>query len=68
MPKIIECIYENGMFKPLEKVELKGGKKVKILLREDREDILDKYAGIVKIGRFARIEDILESEGETWLY
>ncbi len=25
MPKIIEAIYENGVFKPLQKVDLKGG-------------------------------------------
>ncbi|MDW7990453.1 MAG: antitoxin family protein [Archaeoglobaceae archaeon] len=35
MPKIIEAIYENGVFKPLEKVELKEGERVKIKI-EDR--------------------------------
>ncbi|MEM3505078.1 MAG: antitoxin family protein [Archaeoglobaceae archaeon] len=31
MPKIIEAIYEDGVFKPLEKVELKEGEKVKVI-------------------------------------
>ncbi len=31
MPKIIEAIYEDGVFKPLEKVELREGEKVKII-------------------------------------
>jgi|Deesub1362A_J573_1020465.scaffolds.fasta_scaffold11300_2 predicted DNA-binding antitoxin AbrB/MazE fold protein len=30
MPKIIEAIYENGVFKPLEKVELRDGEKVRL--------------------------------------
>ena len=34
MPKIIEAVYENGVFKPLQKVELKEGEKVKILLKK----------------------------------
>ncbi len=34
MPKIIEAIYENGVFKPLEKVELKRGEKVKVFVEE----------------------------------
>ncbi|MCS7130853.1 MAG: antitoxin family protein, partial [Archaeoglobaceae archaeon] len=33
--KIIEAVYENGVFKPLEKVELREGEKVKIKI-EDR--------------------------------
>jgi len=32
MPKIIEAIYENGVFKPLQKVDLKEGEKAKIVL------------------------------------
>ncbi|MEM4156353.1 MAG: antitoxin family protein, partial [Archaeoglobaceae archaeon] len=31
MAKIIEAIYEDGVFKPLEKVELKEGEKVKVI-------------------------------------
>jgi len=30
MPKIIEAVYENGVFKPLEKVDLKEGEKVRL--------------------------------------
>ncbi|AAB90156.1 MULTISPECIES: antitoxin family protein [Archaeoglobus] len=34
MPKIIEAIYENGVFKPLQKVDLKEGEKIRILLKK----------------------------------
>ena len=34
MGETIEVIYENGVFKPLEKVELKEGTKIKIPLKE----------------------------------
>lgn len=37
MPRIIEAVYENGVFKPLQKVDLKEGEKVRI-----------KISGIVK--------------------
>ena len=37
MPKIIEAIYENGVFKPLQKVDLKEGERVKIILEERGE-------------------------------
>jgi len=31
MPKIIEAVYENGVFKPLEKVDLKEGERVRVI-------------------------------------
>ena len=34
MPKIIEAVYEKGVFKPLEKVDLREGERVKIILEE----------------------------------
>ncbi|WP_290623339.1 MULTISPECIES: antitoxin family protein [unclassified Archaeoglobus] len=30
MPKIIEAVYENGVFKPLERVDLKEGERVRL--------------------------------------
>ncbi|KUK05316.1 MAG: Putative antitoxin VapB21, partial [Archaeoglobus fulgidus] len=30
MPKLIEAVYENGVFKPLQKVDLKEGERVKV--------------------------------------
>ncbi len=46
MPKVIEAIYENGVFKPLEKVELKDGEKVKIFVKADRKKVIRSYRGI----------------------
>jgi predicted DNA-binding antitoxin AbrB/MazE fold protein len=43
--KIIECIYEGGILRPLVKVDL--------------EEILDKYAGIVNLGRTVKLQEIL---------
>ena len=47
MPKIIEAIYENGVFKPLQKVELKEGERVKIRVEIDKKKILAKYRGLL---------------------
>ena len=49
MEKVIEAIYEKGVFKPLEKVDLKDGEKVKITISSIRKTsrglskILEKY-------------------------
>ncbi|MEM1672242.1 MAG: antitoxin family protein [Archaeoglobaceae archaeon] len=45
MPKIIEAIYEDGVFKPLEKVDLKNGEKVKLKISKG---VARKVAGILK--------------------
>ncbi len=47
MPKVIEAIYENGVLKPLEEVELKDGEKVRIRI-ESLESVLDEVFGILK--------------------
>ena len=46
MPKVVEAIYEKGVFKPLQKVELREGERVKI---EIRRSVVDKVAGILKV-------------------
>ena len=43
MGKVIEVIYENGVFKPLEKVDLKDGERLKMEIKESLVDKLRKY-------------------------
>ena len=33
MPEVIEVIYKNGVFKPVNTVDLKEGEKLKIILK-----------------------------------
>jgi predicted DNA-binding antitoxin AbrB/MazE fold protein len=47
MLKVIEVIYENGVFKPLEKVELKDGQRLKIRI-EDVDSIVNEAFGLLK--------------------
>jgi len=44
MGKVIEAVYENGVFKPLGKVDLKEGKKVRIRI-ENINSILIGFIG-----------------------
>jgi len=37
MSKVIEAVYEDGVFKPLQKVDLREGERVKIILEEKAE-------------------------------
>jgi len=46
MPKIIEAVYENGVFKPLEKVDLREGEKIRIRIEEDVIELAKSYAGV----------------------
>ena len=44
MPKVIEVIYKDGVFKPLEKVDLREGEKVRIRIdRRGIYDVIEKY-------------------------
>ncbi|MEM0332584.1 MAG: antitoxin family protein [Archaeoglobaceae archaeon] len=52
MPKIIEAIYEDGVFKPLEKVDLKRGEKVRVFLEE---------RGIITESLIIELEKILKN-------
>ncbi|WP_457590309.1 antitoxin family protein [Geoglobus sp.] len=46
MPKVIEAVYENGVFKPLEKIDLRDGERVKIFVEPDRKKVIGSYRGI----------------------
>jgi len=54
MAKVIEAIYEKGVFKPLQKVDLKEGERVRIEIK--RETLLEK----LKRYRVKANEDVLE--------
>jgi predicted DNA-binding antitoxin AbrB/MazE fold protein len=66
--KVIECVYEGGIFRPLVKVDLEEGKRVKVLLNDEREEILDRYAGIVKLGRIVKLKEIMNLGEDRWPY
>jgi len=59
MPKIIEAVYENGVFKPLEKVDLKEGEKVRIRIGS----IAEETRGIIPSYKIEEIIEEIENEG-----
>jgi len=56
MGKAIEAIYEKGVFKPLEKVDLKEGEKVRIRIERSLVEIIRSYQEKFKL----KEEDIKE--------
>ena len=46
MGKVIEAIYEKGVFKPLEKVDLKDGEIVEIEIKEKK--ISEKFYRVLE--------------------
>jgi predicted DNA-binding antitoxin AbrB/MazE fold protein len=59
--RVIECIYEDGVFKPLKDVNIKEGTKLK--LRVEKED-LSEYCGM--FGK-ASEKKLQEFEGDAYL-
>ncbi len=41
--KVTEAIYENGVFKPLQKVEPKESGRVTVIIRRSVEHLIGKY-------------------------
>ncbi len=62
MPKIIEAIYENGVFKPLQKVDLKEGERVKLVV-EKRELTFDP----IDLGEEITVREIKKLRDELWM-
>ena len=51
MAKVIEAVYEDGVFKPLEKVNLKEGEKVRIRVERSLIEIIKNYQEKFKLGK-----------------
>ena len=58
MPKVIKAIYKDGVFKPLEKVELDEGVTLEI---EVRESITEKTRGVISGEKMNQIIEEIES-------
>jgi len=58
----IRARYENGVFKPLEPVNLEEGEEVLVIIRRDIKMVLRKYREA--LGR-ASIRELLEIEEEV---
>ena len=56
MGKVIEAVYEKGVFKPLEKVDLKEGERVKIKVERSLIELIKFYQNKFKL----KEEDIEE--------
>ena len=70
MSKVINAIYEDGVFKQLEQVDIKEHKKVKIILATEIEyDITEEcnLAGIIDIAKDCSDTD-LSSHHDKYLY
>lgn len=70
MPKVIEAIYENGVFKPLEKVDIEEHRKIKIVLPSEIESAPQKecaFEGIIDIAEDCFDTD-LSTHHDRYLY
>ena len=63
MAREIEAVYEKGVLKPLERLDLRVGERVKVeIKRHERERVLKRYVGRIKLNREVKLRDILYRE------
>jgi len=63
MTREIEAVYEKGVLKPLERLDLREGERVKVeIKRHERERVLERYVGRIKLDRDVKLRDILYRE------
>jgi len=70
MAKIIEAIYENGVFKPLQKVDLKDGEVVRLRIESVKSkgliEAIEKLSEKFKDVKEDPLEILLEMRGRPW--
>ncbi|HEC56825.1 MAG TPA: DUF104 domain-containing protein [Candidatus Syntrophoarchaeum butanivorans] len=59
MRRIIEVVYEDGVFKPLEPVELEGGERLKVELKKLPEELFGIFHG-------KNLSKLLEETEDEW--
>ena len=60
MAKEVEAVYEKGVLKPLERLDLREGERVKVeIKRHGRERVLERYVGRIKLDREVKLRDII---------
>jgi len=64
MQKTIEVVYEKGVFKPLEKVDLQEGERARIRMEGEKRRRIDFEP--VKLRNKISIEKIKELREEQW--
>ncbi len=65
MPKVIEVVYENGVFRPLKRIDLPEGSRLVILIEDFSE--IDRISDDVKrIAGEASKGKIIELLDEAW--
>ncbi len=70
MTKIIEAIYENGVFKPLQKVDLKDGEVVRLRIESVKSkgliEVIEKLSEKFKDVKEDPLEILLEMRWRPW--
>ena len=69
MAKEVDAVYEKGVLKPLERLDLREGERVKVeIKRHERKRVLERYEGRIKLDREVKLRDILNIGNEVWRY
>ncbi len=65
MPKVIDVVYENGVFKPLEKVDLPEKMRLKVKI-ENIDDLLEEFCGLMESKITLKDVKKMACEAKTW--
>ena len=62
MPKVIDAVFENGVFKPIGKIEIKEHERVHLIIKET-ESVAMATSGIIP-ARNSKTIDVIALEPE----
>jgi len=62
----VECVYENGVLRPLKPVRLKEGERVKVIIKGNIIDLINNFGGIGEGKRKITSKLLHEIENEIY--
>ena len=54
--------------KPLKKLKMKEGRRVRVNVSSNKEEVIRKYSSLIKLDRKVGLKDIIDLSDEAWLH
>jgi len=64
----VVCVYNKGVLKPLKKLKMREGRRVRVNVGSDKEEVIRKYSGLIKLDKKINIKNIIDLSDEAWLH
>ncbi len=61
----VVCVYNKGVLKPLKKLKMREGRRVRVNVGSDKEEVIRKYSGLIKLDKKINIKNIIDLSDES---